>query len=231
MPVLLILLFGYGLSLDVKNVPVAVVMEDLSRPMRGTLRPASSCHPISTCGLTTSMPHAAELMLARKVDGIVRIRSDFSRNLAMGDVRGASDRARRRRQHGAASSSPMRRARSPSGPRARPRRARTISSGPVAVASRLWFNEFERQPLLPRAGPRRAGHDLDRSAAHRYRHGPRVGARNLRSDVRHASPVRTRSCSARRRPTSSLGMIGLVPVHLLRASSCFTSRCAARLWC
>ena len=28
MPMMLILLFGYGLSLDVKNVPVAVVIED-----------------------------------------------------------------------------------------------------------------------------------------------------------------------------------------------------------
>ena len=30
LPVILILLFGYGLSLDVKNVPVAVVVEDPS---------------------------------------------------------------------------------------------------------------------------------------------------------------------------------------------------------
>ena len=34
MPVMLILLFGYGLSLDVKNVPVAVVLEDLARGAR-----------------------------------------------------------------------------------------------------------------------------------------------------------------------------------------------------
>ena len=30
LPVMLILLFGFGLSLDVKNVPVAVVLEDPS---------------------------------------------------------------------------------------------------------------------------------------------------------------------------------------------------------
>ena len=30
LPVVLILLFGYGLSLDVKNVPVAIVLEDHS---------------------------------------------------------------------------------------------------------------------------------------------------------------------------------------------------------
>ena len=35
LPVMLILLFGYGLSLDVKNVPVAVVLEDPSPDARG----------------------------------------------------------------------------------------------------------------------------------------------------------------------------------------------------
>ena len=34
LPVILILLFGYGLSLDVKNVPVAVVIEDSSPAAR-----------------------------------------------------------------------------------------------------------------------------------------------------------------------------------------------------
>ena len=47
MPVMLILLFGYGLSLDVKNVPVAVVLEDTS-PDATSWPPASRCRPIST---------------------------------------------------------------------------------------------------------------------------------------------------------------------------------------
>ena len=34
MPVMLVLLFGYGLSLDLKNVPVAVVMEDAAPDAR-----------------------------------------------------------------------------------------------------------------------------------------------------------------------------------------------------
>ena len=38
LPVMLILLFGYGLSLDVKNVPVAVVLEDTSPDARGAGR-------------------------------------------------------------------------------------------------------------------------------------------------------------------------------------------------
>jgi hypothetical protein len=32
LPVVLILLFGYGLSLDVRHVPIAVVLEDASPP-------------------------------------------------------------------------------------------------------------------------------------------------------------------------------------------------------
>lgn len=36
-PIMLILLIGYGLSLDVKNVPVAVVMEDVSPTVQDML--------------------------------------------------------------------------------------------------------------------------------------------------------------------------------------------------
>ncbi len=39
MPMILILLFGYGLSLDVKNVPVALVVEDPSPAPLGPSRP------------------------------------------------------------------------------------------------------------------------------------------------------------------------------------------------
>ena len=46
MPVVLVLLFGYGLSLDIKNVPVAVVMED-SWPTPATWLPVFSSRPIS----------------------------------------------------------------------------------------------------------------------------------------------------------------------------------------
>jgi ABC-2 type transport system permease protein len=39
LPAVLILLFGYGLSFDVKNAPVAVVLEDSSPRARGACRP------------------------------------------------------------------------------------------------------------------------------------------------------------------------------------------------
>src|ERR671924_1034421 len=83
LPVVLILLFGYGLSLDVENVPVAVVLEDPS-PDAVELASSFQLSRYFDARLLTSMPQAQRLMLARKVDGIVRIRPDFSRQLNLG---------------------------------------------------------------------------------------------------------------------------------------------------
>src|SRR5260370_7114402 len=54
-PVLLILLFGYGLSLDVTNIPVAVVLEDPS-PEAPDLTPGFQLPPYSTPPLMTALP-------------------------------------------------------------------------------------------------------------------------------------------------------------------------------
>ena len=139
MPVMLVLLFGYGLSLDLKNVPVAVVMEDASPDAR-ELVAGFQLSPYFNARLTTSMPYARQLMLERKVNGIVRIRSDFSRNLAMGDVQvqvlvhGADANTARIMQvyaQGAVSQWAARRA----------AEGRPIPNAGVTVRSRLWFNE------------------------------------------------------------------------------------------
>jgi ABC-2 type transport system permease protein len=81
LPVVLILLFGYGLSLDVKNVPVAVVLED-SSPDARELAARLQLSPYFDARLVTSMARAQELILARQVDGILRIRPDFARALS-----------------------------------------------------------------------------------------------------------------------------------------------------
>src|SRR6266542_4838018 len=57
LPVLLILLFGYGLSLDVTNVPVAVVVEDPS-PAATELAASFQLSPYFDAHLMTSMPQA-----------------------------------------------------------------------------------------------------------------------------------------------------------------------------
>ena len=83
MPALLIFLFGFALSLDVKNVPVAVVLEAPS-PTVTELAAGFALSPYFETQETTSMARAQELLLQQKVDGIIRLRSDFARQLNSG---------------------------------------------------------------------------------------------------------------------------------------------------
>ncbi len=85
MPAILILLFGFALSLDVKNIKIAVVLEGPSleaRDMAAGFQLSRYFQP----RLMTSMPAAVKLMLDRDVDGIVRVRSDFASRLKRGDA-------------------------------------------------------------------------------------------------------------------------------------------------
>jgi len=139
LPVLLILLFGYGLSLDVRHVPVAIVVEDPS-PEARELAARFQLSPYFDVQLLTAMPLAQELMLARKVDGIVRIRPDFARHLSRGDaevqllVHGTDANHARIIQsyaQGAVGQWAMQRAAA----------GHEVATGPVVLRERLWFNE------------------------------------------------------------------------------------------
>lgn len=139
LPLVLILLFGYGLSLDVNNVPVAVVLEDPS-PEATDLAASFQLSEYFDARMLTSMPRAQELMLAREVDGIVRIRPDFARNLNLGGaevqilVHGVDANYARIVQtyaQGVIGQWTAQRA----------SQGKEVSSGPVVVQSRLWFNE------------------------------------------------------------------------------------------
>ncbi len=83
LPVFLILLFGYALSLDVKQVPLAAVLEDQS-PDSTQLAGAFMLSDYFKVTTVTSMRQATDLMRARKVDGIVHLSQDFARELASG---------------------------------------------------------------------------------------------------------------------------------------------------
>jgi len=139
LPVVLILLFGYGLSLDVMNAPVAVVLEDPS-PAATELAASFQLSPYFDAQLLTSMVEAQKLMLARKVDAIVRIRPDFSRHLALGDaevqilVHGVDANHARIIQSYAQGAIGQWAAR-------RSAEGKEILTGPVTVQNRLWFNE------------------------------------------------------------------------------------------
>src|SRR5260370_19350170 len=149
LPVLLILLFGYGLSLDVTNIPVAVVLEDPS-PDSAEVAAGFQLSPYFEARLLTSMHEAQRLMLDREVDGIVRIRPDFARHLGLGDaevqvlVHGTdANRARIIQVYAQAA--------------VREWAARRTAEGsggvarPASVRDRLWFNTANASPhfLVP----------------------------------------------------------------------------------
>ena len=139
LPVVLILLFGYGLSLDVTNVPVAVVLEDPS-PAATELASSFDLSPYFDAKFMTSMNRAAQLMMARKVDAIVRLRPDFGRRLAVGDaevqvlVHGIdANHARIIQSYAQGAINQWAARRSAEG--------KVMVMGPVTVENRLWFNE------------------------------------------------------------------------------------------
>lgn len=86
LPVVLILLFGYGLSFDVKNAPIALVLEDSSPTARDVVAGLQGSRYLDPVGVA-DMAAAERLMRAGKVDGIVRVPMDFSRRLVLGDAR------------------------------------------------------------------------------------------------------------------------------------------------
>jgi ABC-2 type transport system permease protein len=138
LPVILILLFGYGLSLEVTDVPVAVVLEDPS-PEAVELAAGFRLSRYFNASLMTSMRQAEALALARKVDAIVRIRPDFSRHLVLGDaevqvlVHGTDANKARIIQvyaEGAVAQWAARRTAEGKDP----------AAGPVLVRERIWFN-------------------------------------------------------------------------------------------
>lgn len=85
LPFVLILVFGYGLSFDIKNAPVAIVSQDTSPTAQDVLA-GFYLSPYFTVTQLHSMPEAQRLMRAGKVEAIVYLQSDFSRRLAAGDA-------------------------------------------------------------------------------------------------------------------------------------------------
>ncbi len=77
LPVLLLLLFGYGLSLDVLNVPVAVVQDQAPEESRDFLV-TLGLSTYFTPRLVTSMREAEPLLRSGDVDAIVRLRRNHA---------------------------------------------------------------------------------------------------------------------------------------------------------
>jgi ABC-2 type transport system permease protein len=139
LPVFLILLFGYALSLDVKEVPLAVVLE-MPSPDSSDVAGAFMGSAYFKVTTVTSMQEATKLMQERKVDGIVRLSQNFASDLSMGKaqvqviVHGVdANRARIIEGYvqGALGQWTTQRA----------LRLSDAAPGPVRLQSRMWFNE------------------------------------------------------------------------------------------
>jgi ABC-2 type transport system permease protein len=138
-PVVMILLFGYGLSLDITRVSVAVVDDDGSSDSSALIG-QFRLSPYFAVTAAPSMADAQALLLERKVDGVLRIPSDFARRANLGGaeiqiVVNGTDANQARIMQGYAQ-----------GPVALWAAARrgsgvSLAAGPVVVVDRMWFNE------------------------------------------------------------------------------------------
>jgi ABC-2 type transport system permease protein len=138
-PLMMILLFGYGLSLDVNQVAVAVVDEDASADssaLIGTFR----LSPYFKVTVAHSMAEANTMFLNQRVDGVLRIPSDFTRRWHSGGaeiqilVNGTDANQARIMQ--AYAQGPV-----AEWSAAQPGSGAAVSAGPVIVVDRMWFNE------------------------------------------------------------------------------------------
>src|SRR6185312_10637812 len=139
LPAVLILLFGFGLSLDVKDVPIALVLED-SSPQALGLAAGFQLSPYFRPQIVHTQQAADALMAAGSVDGIVTVPMSFARRVAAGDARvqvivNGSDANRARiieaYVQGAIGAWSARQ---------QAEGASVASGGPVSVESRMWFN-------------------------------------------------------------------------------------------
>jgi ABC-2 type transport system permease protein len=86
MPVVLLFLFGYGVSLDAKDVPVALVADHPDTNTAGLLR-AFEHSDYFTPYRYADIQSAVQALRRQRVEGIVWLREDFSRRLlAFGDA-------------------------------------------------------------------------------------------------------------------------------------------------
>jgi ABC-2 type transport system permease protein len=140
LPLMLILLFGYAMSLDVKHVPIAVVLEDPSS-QGAEIAASFQLSSYFQTEVTRSMHEAQDEMLSGRIDAIVRVPADFARRAALGDaqvqvlVNGIDGNTARIVEAYAEAAVAQ------SGARLQAEgQASGVSGGQASVESQLWFN-------------------------------------------------------------------------------------------
>jgi ABC-2 type transport system permease protein len=150
MPIVLLFLFGYGVSLDAENVPVAIVMEHPG-PQAREVAARLELSPNFAPEFTTSMEEARQWLDIRRVDAILRMPADFSADLgaegsaAVQVILHGTDANRARLIQG------YLRGVLQKWVDVRYARGEPVALPPVEVASRIWFNEgaSSRNFLVP----------------------------------------------------------------------------------
>jgi ABC-2 type transport system permease protein len=139
MPMILLVLFGYGLSFDVKNVPVAIVMEENSAEALGVASGFELSDYFSAREVKT-MAEAERMLLDRTVNAIVRIPPDFARRMEQGNaeiqvlVHGTDANTARISLGYAQGAIAVWMAREAA-------LGRVVAGPPIDVESRMWFND------------------------------------------------------------------------------------------
>jgi len=138
-PLMMILLFGYGLSLDVARVSVAVVDQDASSDSV-SLVGAFQLSPYFAVTLVHSMDEAKSLVLNRKVDGALLIPSDFTRRWHSDEAQiqilvNGTDPNQARIMQGYAQGPVAQWGATQAGT------GGAFLPGPVIIVDRMWFNE------------------------------------------------------------------------------------------
>jgi ABC-2 type transport system permease protein len=83
LPIALLFIFGYGVTLDAEDVPIAIVNGDGGSAARD-LAARFDLSPNFRVVRPTSMPEAMKMLDERRIDGIVQIQNDFSSRI-LGD--------------------------------------------------------------------------------------------------------------------------------------------------
>ena len=85
-PIAMILLYGYAINLDVKNIELAVVDYDRSAESRLLLEKMAASGYFTVTAYPANIADAGGLLYSRKARGILVIPQDFSDNLrSLGD--------------------------------------------------------------------------------------------------------------------------------------------------
>jgi ABC-2 type transport system permease protein len=81
LPLVLLFIFGYGVSLDAENVPIAMVLDD-NGPVARELAARFDLSAYFKAEYLKSLPEAVDWLNQGRVDGIIHVQSDFASRLA-----------------------------------------------------------------------------------------------------------------------------------------------------